>query len=117
MKDTTNNDQEKEVKTMIKVNKFIYRNKFAPEIVLTQEEFDHYVKSYCNELMRSKEDFFAWLWDAHLETEADVEFWLIKGYYWERDKIYKRRREWRVECYEWARTALLAREYDVEEVE
>ena len=101
---------------MIKVSKFVYRDKFAP-IVLTQEEFDRRVKSYCNELMRSKEDFFAWLWDAHLETEGDVEFWLTLGGCEGRYRISKRRREWRMECYEWARIALLAREYDVEEIE
>lgn len=101
---------------MIKVSKFVYRDKFTPEI-LTQEEFDRRVKSYCNELMRSKEDFFAWLWDAHLETEEEFYFRLTKNNYWGRDKVYKWRREWRMECYEWARIALLAREYDVEEVE
>ena len=100
---------------MIEINTFIYRDKFTPEI-LTQEEFDRRVKSYCNELMRSREDFFAWLWDTHHDAEGEFYFWLRSGKRF-RYKVFKRRREWRVGCYEWARTALLAREYDVEEVE
>lgn len=100
---------------MIKVNKFVYPDKFTPD-VLTQEEFDSRAKSYCNELMRSKKDFFEWLWYAHHETEDEFYFCLIRGRR-SRQKAFKWRREWRNGCFEWAKTALLAREYDIKEVD